>query len=327
MSYPSYEEWKSKQVSSDKYTRPGPLEKFQKKIFQVGGLAGTLFMLSIAVKEGCDQQIINSIRGDIIQTSQQVASIDAMCKQNTQAISTLQGKVENAVVFGDRLKETFVEKKVYELQLSSLDAKILDEESVREMVQEELARTSTPNYHDNPENGIQLDVECREYQWDMPYTGAEVFRRIPEIQYLLYCDKDENTIKVYEHIGSEVSLKYECPASFGTNTGQKQFAGDHRTPELICGISQRQAFRDRSKFGVGMYELDLENSTYDGSGGGILLCGTDDQYRIQSIEQGRDCSSGGVIVKNQDWLSIDGIIRNDLKYTAVVVEHDIRPLL
>lgn len=134
-----------------------------------------------------------------------------------------------------------------------------------------------------------------------------------KVDYVLYINKEDNQTSLYQ-IGKEgVKNIYSCNSSDGINQGNKVKQGDHKTPEGVFGIESIIKYRTESLFGAGKIRI---NTGYYG----ILFCGADYSDRINAINNKRDCTNGGIIVNNQDFLNISNTIGGAIKKTLVVIE-------
>ncbi len=142
---------------------------------------------------------------------------------------------------------------------------------------------------------------------------------------VIYVDKGNNMTYAYERNGKgwDIKGKYRHTDG-GGGSGPKQRTGDNKTPEGIFGIdynytkkinsNSRNPLYGSAKIGV--------NSNFDG----ILICGTDYEGRNNAIDQGRDVSNSGVILKNKDINNLYEIINNHKRSTFIVIEDESRPI-
>ncbi|MEM4260692.1 MAG: hypothetical protein QXG00_05640 [Candidatus Woesearchaeota archaeon] len=131
--------------------------------------------------------------------------------------------------------------------------------------------------------------------------------------FIIYVNKENNTTSVINIRDNVEKLVYSCLSSDGVNQGNKVKQGDHRTPEGIFSIASVIDYRTDSLFGVGKIRI---NTGYYG----IVFCGADYSDRIKAIDEKIDCTNGGVIVKNDDFLKILDIINGHYYRTLFVIE-------
>ena len=167
-------------------------------------------------------------------------------------------------------------------------------------------------------------------QKDVPNSLEMLSKRYPGIKYFVYVDKDDNKTRLYQTGSSTRDLQkvFEFESSDATVLGPKLKEGDAKTPEGVYGIT-KYWHGGNPFYGAAAICLDYPNSTDKKNrrtGSGIMICGTNDKRKEDSIRAGFDCSNGGVILLNKDMLALYRHIAPYVEKTIVIIEDSNRPL-
>lgn len=134
---------------------------------------------------------------------------------------------------------------------------------------------------------------------------------------LLVVDKARQRVMVLRYLG-EMTLEYEYTCSTGSQNGNKQAAGDERTPEGIYFTTHRFEDRKITIFGDRAIHLNYPNpfdQLDQRQGHGIFIHGTNQKLRPRA-------SNGCVVLQNQELALIASTIQEQL--TPVVVMDQLR---
>lgn len=160
-----------------------------------------------------------------------------------------------------------------------------------------------PQSGDLPREGGHPLVFC--YQGQAPDTR------------LLVVDKARQRVMGLRYLG-EMTLEYEYTCSTGSQNGNKQAAGDERTPEGIYFTTHRFEDRKVTIFGDRAIHLNYPNpfdQLDQRQGHGIFIHGTNQKLRPRA-------SNGCVVLQNQELALIASTIQEQL--TPVVVMDQLR---
>lgn len=164
------------------------------------------------------------------------------------------------------------------------------------------AQAPAPAAATNPGHGNSLTF-C--YQGKAPDTR------------LFLVDKARQRVMVLRYLG-EMTLDYEFPCSTGAQAGNKQAAGDERTPEGIYFTTHRFEDRKVTIFGDKAIHLNYPNpfdQVDQRQGNGIFIHGTNQRLRPRS-------SNGCVVLQTEDLAILASTIQEQL--TPVVVTDRLR---
>ncbi len=134
---------------------------------------------------------------------------------------------------------------------------------------------------------------------------------------LLVVDKSRQRAMVLRYLG-EMTLEFEYTCSTGSQNGNKQVAGDERTPEGIYFTTHRFEDRKVTVFGDRAIHLNYPNpfdQLDQRQGHGIFIHGTNQTLRPRA-------SNGCVVLQNQELALIASTIQEQL--TPVVVMDQLR---
>jgi lipoprotein-anchoring transpeptidase ErfK/SrfK len=142
-------------------------------------------------------------------------------------------------------------------------------------------------------------------------------------RYAFLVDKKTHTLTVWENDGEKIKAVAAFPADLGAKPGDKQRAGDSRTPEGIYFIQESLDGTkvDADKYGEKIFTLDYPNS-FDKlekkTGNGIWLHAISDK---KSLQRG---SHGCVVVRNKTIEDLAKYI--ELKSTPLIVTEQVEYL-
>lgn len=134
---------------------------------------------------------------------------------------------------------------------------------------------------------------------------------------LFLVDKSRQRVMVLRYLG-EMTLDYEFPCSTGAQPGNKEAAGDERTPEGIYFTTHRFEDRKITIFGDRAIHLNYPNpfdQVDQRQGNGIFIHGTNQRLRPRG-------SNGCVVLQNEDLTILASTIQEQL--TPVVVTDHLR---
>jgi len=140
------------------------------------------------------------------------------------------------------------------------------------------------------------------------------------LRYIVHCDKNSNTTRLYEISGKSIREIYKCRHTDGKGgPGPKQYSGDNKTIEEICNIKYVNLNPDRHGYGSAMIGLE---SGFPG----MVMCGAVDSGIENAIRNGRDDSRSGLIYKNPAISHIANTISKFEDLTKIIIEDSRRPL-
>ncbi|MFH1058534.1 MAG: L,D-transpeptidase, partial [Pseudomonadota bacterium] len=154
---------------------------------------------------------------------------------------------------------------------------------------------------------------------DQPHGNSLIFcyqGKAPDTR-LFLVDKSRQRVMVLRYLG-EMTLDYEFPCSTGAQPGNKQAAGDERTPEGIYFTTHRFEDRKITIFGDRAIHLNYPNpfdQVDQRQGNGIFIHGTNQRLRPRA-------SNGCVVLQNEDLTILASTIQEQL--TPVVVTDHLR---
>ncbi len=146
--------------------------------------------------------------------------------------------------------------------------------------------------------------------------------------HVIIAEKSTHKLYLYKNDEGFPNLIKTYQMATGKKAGDKQYQGDHRTPEGVYYLTQFLTHQDLLTrhgkqgeiYGVGAFVLNYPNpiDEQEGkTGGGIWLHSTNDETRI---EKGLD-SRGCIVTANSDLIDISRYI--ELERTPIVVLHEI----
>lgn len=138
--------------------------------------------------------------------------------------------------------------------------------------------------------------------------------KVPDTR-LLVVDKSRQRLMVLHYLG-QMTLEYEYTCSTGMQPGNKQTAGDERTPEGIYFTTHRYEDRKITVFGDRALHLNYPNpvdQTENRDGSGIFIHGTNKALKPRA-------SNGCVELRNEDLAIVASTINEQLT-PVVVVSH------
>lgn len=146
--------------------------------------------------------------------------------------------------------------------------------------------------------------------------------------HVLVAEKTSHKLHLFQADPSGPKLVKSYQMATGKKAGNKQFQGDHRTPEgiyfIVDFIPNKQLLKkygkEGEKYGVGAFVLNYPNQMDRRSkktGGGIWVHSTNDETRI---EKGLD-SRGCVVIANKDLMDVSQYL--ELHKTPVIVVQDL----
>jgi len=137
--------------------------------------------------------------------------------------------------------------------------------------------------------------------------------------YIIYVDKQENKLSLFEKDQGKFRLAKSYNCSTGINPSQKTKQGDKATPEGIFKFTYRNFETGIPPlYGRGMIGTECP---------GIVLCGAILPERIRAIETGEGCTNGGIITKDQALVEIDNKLGHYWGQALLVSENPSRPVM
>ena len=123
--------------------------------------------------------------------------------------------------------------------------------------------------------------------------------------FVVVVDKSRQRLVVFKYLGQPV-VDYELPCATGEREGNKQRAGDERTPEGIYFITHRYRDRKVTIFGDRALHLNYPNAcdrAESRGGDGIYIHGTNRPLRPRS-------TNGCIALDNRDLSLLDSLVRD-----------------
>lgn len=148
--------------------------------------------------------------------------------------------------------------------------------------------------------------------------------RASGINYLIYVEKYSNMTYLYDVSTGTPKEVYSCRHIDGYGgPGPKQYPGDHKTIEEICEIRYIEFYNySRRNPLYGSAAIGLKSNF-----GGIILCGTDIQERINAIKHSNDITNACPVYLNTDIEILARAISGHKNETRVIVEDRRRPII